>query len=96
MVETVIIAGARHEPASEAGQEALVRAQAARTPVYCACSPLEPAMYIARLKDRLIVKRMPGTGLSTHLSVAPLRPQSIFRVCLNFRAVRFRKTLSRI
>ena len=62
MVETVIIAGARHDPASEAGQEALVRAQAARTPVYCACSSLEPAMYIARITDRLIVKRMPGTG----------------------------------
>ena len=62
MVETVIIADVRYTPDSESGQEALLRAQAARTPVYFACSPLEPAMYIARLKDRLIVKRMPGTG----------------------------------
>lgn len=30
--------------------------------IYCACSRARPAMYVARVSDQFIIKRMPGTG----------------------------------
>ena len=62
MVDAVIISGTRVDPMSEAGQLALGQAQSARTPVHCGCSRGAPLMYIARIRDSLIAKRMPGTG----------------------------------
>lgn len=50
--------------------EALADAYAARQRPHCLCVPAKPEMYIARLREGYIVKRMPNTG-SQHAPDCP-------------------------
>jgi hypothetical protein len=57
----------RLEPTTDEGQLALGRVHGTTSPVTCNCVRGGVPMYVARVEDRYIVKRMPAL---------PLRPQS--------------------
>ena len=50
------------DPATEEGQIRLGKAHQERSRVICNCSSPAPAMYVACVNDRFILKRMPGSG----------------------------------
>lgn len=57
-----IVMGRKHDTTTPEGQGALLAARQDKTLIYCACGENGPELYAASLSDRLIVKRMPGTG----------------------------------
>ena len=50
------------DPSTVEGQGALLVARRDKRKIHCACRDHGPELYVASLKDRFIVKRLPGTG----------------------------------
>ncbi len=62
MTNTFTLNGASVDPSTEAGQQTLATAQMMGHRPTCRCTHPNPEMYIARVNNRMIIKRMPLSG----------------------------------
>lgn len=63
MTKLLTIGPNQIDPDTDVGQQALEQVHGLKAPVLCRCTSAGVPMYVARLEERYIVKRMPGTGI---------------------------------
>ena len=63
MTKHLTIGANQIDPNTDVGQQALEQVHGLKAPVLCRCTSAGVPMYVARLEERYIVKRMPGTGI---------------------------------
>lgn len=84
-----LLGGHLVRPDTSAGQQLLAKAYVGGDRPRCTCSPGGVPMYIARAGDRLIVKRMPGTGAHHTPNCGSYAPEDLSGLgCLLGDAVR--------
>lgn len=84
-----LLGGHLVRPDTSAGQQLLAEAYVGGNRPQCPCSPVGVPMYIARAGNRLIVKRMPGTGAHHSPDCGSYAPEDLSGLgCLLGDAVR--------